>query len=164
MKIILAFIFLPFLQAHAQSSFEAAITDAAKQLSCPETDEQRPVTLNAGLVQEKDSIAIVLKVKLAPGYHIYQYVPPSLPYIPIKHILQAPEGLRSMGGWVKSRATSSVNDPGVLIYEQEALFIQKMVRKDSGKSHGIIRAGLYFQACNLRQCLMPEEKAFELAY
>ena len=160
--IVIAFLF-PVLFANAQSSFDKKITEAAKQLKCEIPGQQQPVTLNAQLVSSSDSLAIIVKVAIAPGWHIYSYVPQNQPYIPIDHILQLPDDVRAVGKWQSTEPMSTANDPGVLIYETEALFVQKEV-KNAGAKPGKISAGLYYQTCNLRQCLQPVEKSFELSY
>ena len=164
MKAILIFLLLPVFCVNAQSPFDRKIADAAKKLSCAEPDEQSPVNLNAALIDEKDSVAIIVKVRMAPGWHIYGFVPSNLPYIAIDHILELPENLRAVGAWVKSKASSSADDPGVLIYENEALFMHKAVKAPGDKKEITIRTGLYYQTCNLQQCLPPVEKIFELSW
>jgi DsbC/DsbD-like thiol-disulfide interchange protein len=154
----------PVLCVTAQKSFSTTIAETVQQLKCPPADEREPVTLNAQLVNTKDSIAIIVKVAIAPGWHIYEFVPSTLPYIAIERILQAPENIRLASDWEKTNAGPSVNDPGVLIYETEAVFVHKAVKLDTGKKDNTIRAGLYYQTCNLRQCLPPVEKVFELKF
>lgn len=161
MRAILLIFLLPAFQLKAQSGFDKKIAATAKALNCGVPDEQNPVMLNATLVYEKDSIAVIVKTVLAPGWHIYQYVPQTLPYIAIDHVLQLPKGISAVGTWIKTEPASSSNDPGVLIYEDEALFVHKALRKENGNKEKIT-AGLYYQTCNLRQCLPPVEKTFEL--
>lgn len=164
MKIILLVILFPVLSAKAQSKLDKKIMVAAKHLTCPQADEREPVTLNAQSVNEGDSIAVIVKVSIAPGWHIYAYVPPTQPYIPIDQILYLPEGIKAIGEWKKTEPGSSSDDPGVLIYEKEAVFIHKAVKLSPAKTGAIIKAGLYYQTCNLRQCLPPKEITFELKY
>lgn len=161
MKSVLLILLFPVFCAHAQSGFDKKIAAAAKALSCAIPGEQEPVTLNATLVYEKDSIAVIVKTALAPGWHIYQYVPQTLPYIAIDHVLQLPKSIVAVGAWIKPEPMASSNDPGVLIYEDEAVFVHKAVRKENGNKEKLT-AGLYYQTCNLRQCLPPVEKTFEL--
>ena len=155
------------LQLRAQSSLDRKIAAAGKVLRCGRPDEGHPVLVGAMLVSEGDSIGVIVKAVLAPGWHIYDYVPPSLPYIPIETILKLPPTIRAVGGWVKSQATASASDPGVLIYEGEAVFVHKAVRvseRSAVAGGGIIQTGLYYQTCNMRQCLQPVEKTIELTF
>jgi DsbC/DsbD-like thiol-disulfide interchange protein len=163
MKFLFLFLLLPVLPVRGQSPLDAKIRERAKQMICPVPDESDPVTLNAQCVNDRDSIAIIVKVTIAPGWHIYAYVPSSQPYIAIDQILQLPENIKATGEWVKTEAETSSDDPGVLVYENEAVFIHKAVKLSQG-STGVIRAGLYFQTCNLRQCLPPKERTFELKF
>jgi len=148
------------LCANAQSTFDKKIAAAVKQLECTVPDNEDPVTLNAKLVVEKDSIAVIVKVQMATGWHIYQYVPSTMPYIPIEHILKLPEGLTTVGEWGIQKPFPSANDPGVLIYENNAVFTRKLFRRK--EVTGTIQVGLYYQTCDLRQCLPPVEKTLDL--
>ena len=150
--------------ASAQSRLDKKISVRVKQIVCPMPDESNPVTLNAQSVTDKDSIAIIVKVSVAPGWHIYAYVPSTQPYIAIDQILQLPENFKAVGEWKKTEPSASSDDPGVLIYENEAVFIHKAVKLSHAKTDGILKAGLYYQTCNLRQCLPPKEKTLTLKY
>lgn len=164
MKIVFLAVLFSSLYAGAQSKLDAKIRETATHLICPQPDEREPVTLNAQSVNEGDSIAVIVKVSMAPGWHIYAYVPPTQPYIPIDQILYLPEGIKAIGEWKKTEPESSSDDPGVLIYEKEAVFIHKAVKLSPAKTGALIKAGLYYQTCNLRQCLPPKEITFELKY
>ena len=162
MKALVLILLFPVLQSRGQSVLDGKIAAAAKRLSCPVPDEQTPVTLNAALVLEGDSIAVIVKAELAPGWHIYDYVPPTLPYIPIDTILKLPPAVRGVGAWVKTPSTATAMDPGVLIFENEAVFIHKAVK--TAAVAGTIQTGLYYQTCNQRQCLPPVAKTIELTF
>jgi hypothetical protein len=163
MKLIFLIILFPVLCAGAQSKLDVKIMETGKHLACRQPDERDPVTMNAQLVKVGDSIAIIIKVSMASGWHIYAYVPPTLPYIAIDQILKLPANVMAVGDWKKTEPEATSNDPGVLIYENEAVFIHKAVELQHAKS-GIITAGLYYQTCNLRQCLPPKEITYELKY
>ena len=150
------------LSAGAQSKFDLKIKETVKLMTCPQPDERSPVTLSAQSVNEGDSVAIILKVSMAPGWHIYAYVPPTLPYIAIDQILRLTENVKAVGEWRKTEPEASSSDPGVLIYEDDALFIHKAIKTTGFRSNEVIKTGLYYQTCNLRQCLPPEENIIEL--
>ena len=149
------------LGAIAQSAFDKKIADAIAKLECAAPDHERPVTLNAGLLSDKDSIAVMVKVRMASGWHIYQYVPTNMPYIAIDQVLTLPDHVKAVGKWTFSKPFPSSSDPGVLIYENDAWFVHKLARVNNSK--GIVKAGLYYQACDLHQCLPPVEEVFELS-
>lgn len=159
---------LQVVSARAQNtfiSFGQKIAAAAGALNCEEPDEQHPVTLNAEIIDAtgSDSVAVIIKARMAPGWHIYAYVPQTMPYIVSEFIIKPSPNIKLVGDWEKSRPIATAMDKGVLIYEKEAVFIHKLV-KVSGSETGTITAGLYYQTCNLRQCLPPIEKTFELKY
>lgn len=164
MKALLFILLFPVFSTKAQAPFEAKIREAVQQLKCIEPTDADPVTLNAQLVTERDSVAIIVKIQIAPGWHIYDYVPATLPYIAMDPVLQLPGNVRAVGSWQKTKSSASVMDPGVLMYEQEAVLIQKAVKLPAAKAGGSIHTGLYYQTCNLNQCLQPVEKTFDLKY
>ncbi|KLT67064.1 protein-disulfide reductase DsbD domain-containing protein [Pedobacter sp. BMA] len=153
---------LTVLFVKAQSPFDKKITEAIKQLSCAVASEEIPVTLNARIVTEMDSAAVIVKIQISPGWHVYQHVPTSMPYIALEHILKLPEDVKPIGTWIVSPPIPSVQDEGVLIYENEAWFVHKIQTVGEKKQDSIIRAGVYYQACDLRQCLRPSELALDL--
>jgi hypothetical protein len=163
MKILFLVILIPVLSASAQSKLDVKVKEAVDHLTCPQPDERNPVSLNVQMVNEGDSTAIIVKARMAPGWHIYAYVPSTQPYIPIEQVLHLPENMKAVGEWKKTEPEASSDDPGVLIYQHEAVFIHKAVKISPMKTRGVIKAGLYYQTCNLRQCLPPKEKIFELS-
>lgn len=161
-KFLIFFLFFSMsgLCVYAQSGLDKKIASALKQLNCAEPSEQNPVTVNAVLAVEGDSIAVVVKTLIAAGWHTYQYVPANAPYIPIELILNLPEKATAAGRWQMSPSVPSTTDHGVLIYEKEAWFVRK-VWYPAGTA-GKIQTGIYYQCCDLRQCLPPTEKTIDL--
>lgn len=164
MRLLLFILFFPIFHSTAQANFESKIEKAVTTMECPDPDESQPVRVNAQVVVDQDSIAIIIKCRIAMGWHIYDYVSPNLPYIASKPVIQLPDDISSCGSWVKTEPSATALDPGVLIFEKEAVYIHKALRRPDAKENGIIKAGLYFQTCNIRQCLPPVEKVFTLSY
>lgn len=163
MKLIFIVFLFSAAGVSAQSTLDVRIAEMAKHMTCPAPYEEDPVTLNVKTVVEGDSIGIIMKVAMAPGWHIYAYVPKTQPYIAIDQILELPEKVKAIGEWRKTEPEGSVDDPGVLMYEDEAVFVRRAVRA-KGQGTGVIKAGLYYQTCNSRQCLPPQEKTFDVRY
>ncbi|WP_423735816.1 hypothetical protein [Chitinophaga caseinilytica] len=159
--ILLIGLLLP-LQALSQSKFSDRIEKVAAALQCPPPDGSKPVTVNAAVVATADSLAVIVKSEILRGWHIYAYVPENQPYIQLDPILETPASLQPAGGWSQTPPTASVHDPGVLIYNNTAVFIRKFARKEP--SGGKIKAGLYFQCCDIKQCLPPDEHVVELNF
>lgn len=149
----------------ANKSFDERIARAADSLLCPIPDEERPVTLNAKLVKddEGDSVAIIIKANMAKGWHLYAYVPDHQPYIVAECLLEPDVNAEATGTWIKSAPKPSTTDKGVFIYEDMAVFTHKL-KKNSKLVKGKVVTGLYYQTCNLQQCLPPVEVKFKLTY
>lgn len=155
-----------FLTAQTtEKSFDKRIARAADSLTCQQPDEEKPLTVNARLVADYpgDSVAVIVKVRMAPGWHIYAYVPENMPYIVTEYLLEPDSNVKKVGAWTKSVPIASTTDKGVMIYEDVAVFTHKL-KKTSKQAKGKISTGLYYQTCNLQQCLPPDEVKVELAY
>lgn len=151
------------LSTQAQTKFDIKIKQAEVKLLCKAPDESDPVSINASVVEEQDSLAIILKVKFAPGWHAYAHVGNNSPNIAMETLLKLPPSITTAGNWIKSQPNASVNYPNELLYEKEAVFIQKLVKgKEFNKGISVIQTGLYYQTCNLYQCLPPTEKTIDL--
>jgi len=143
--------------------FEKKLVKAVKELNCPSPDQRDPVGVNAILVKENATgkMAVVLKAVIAPGWHLYSFVPADQPYITTQCTLKLPPGITAVGEWEKTSAQPSGTDRGVWIWEREVVFIQRL-RWEKKEANGIIQTGFSYQTCDLRQCLPPAERSFNL--
>jgi len=146
-----------------KSLFEKQLASGIKELGCSLPDEQEPVKINAVLIKEKgtDKMAVVIKALIAPGWHLYAFVPSNMPYIPTQCLLKLPEGITAVSDWEKTKPMSSGIAAGVLVWEQEVVFVRRL-KVEKSDMKGVIEAGLSYQTCDLRQCLPPAEKWFNL--
>ncbi|MDR2283878.1 MAG: hypothetical protein LBE37_11745 [Sphingobacterium sp.] len=156
--LILFFVLVPYTRS--QSILDQKIAMAITMLPCDEPTERDPVALKATLVSEGDSLAVIVKVRMAPEWHIYQYVPDNAPYVQLENLLTLPQGLVKSGAWKCSDPIGYVSDPNVLIHEEGAWFVQKVVGK--AEKGSLISTGLYYQTCDHKQCLPPVEVKLEL--
>jgi len=162
---LLAWYLMGFSWLNAQDHkalFGDRIKNAANELQCPVPDEQDPVSVNAVIVrgENEGELAVVIKATMAAGWHIYAYVPDDQPYIVTEMILRLPGSVSKTGEWIKSPASPSSTDRGVLNYEKEAVFYCLLISESSDS--GILQAGILYQACNERQCLPPREKLIDI--
>lgn len=153
------------VNAQGVSTFDEDITNFSKSIICKTPDQQFPVSVEARLISDSrsDSVAVVVKVKIADGWHIYEFVPENMPYLPTEYILDVDNNITKAGIWQKSEAIESPAEKGVMFYENEAIFIHKL-KKSSPTAKGQVNTGLYYQCCNLFQCMPPVEKAIKLNY
>jgi DsbC/DsbD-like thiol-disulfide interchange protein len=166
-SLLTGWLLLPFssyAQAARKGTFDKMIAGSIKALPCSAPDEQAPVTVNTALVKLPASgqMAVIIKARMAPGWHLYAYVPSDMPYIRTECLLELSPGVTAVGGWQKSRAIPSGTDRGVLLWEQEVVFVQRLRLGKNNK--GRLRAGLSYQVCDLRQCLPPADKWFDLVF
>ena len=147
------------------AAFELRLKTAIAGLTCTSPDQRDPVSVNAVLIKDSVSgkMAVIIKTLIAPGWHLYAFVPSNLPYITTECVEKLPAGLTPAGNWQKSPSNISGTDPGVMIWEHEAVFVRRL-RSDIQQAKGVLQAGLAYQTCDLRQCLPPKEKWFDLKF
>ncbi len=145
--------------------FDQDIEKAVTALKCKLPDQQFPVSVEARLIQDQqsDSLAVIIKVLIADGWHIYSSVPKNMPYIVTEYILEPDTKVKKAGNWKKTKAAESGTEKGVMLYENQAIFIHKL-KKTTPSAKGELNVGLYYQCCNKLQCMVPTEQTFKLNY
>jgi DsbC/DsbD-like thiol-disulfide interchange protein len=163
----IAFIFFVALmvksygQKQSDPVFTKKVEKAASGFKITGPNVADPVSVDAQLVwnSNKTQVAVIVKAKVLPGWHIYAYVPKTQPYIQYKMILEVPKGITALTEWTKPNSYPYENN--IFVYEGELVFARYFSVKDLGAG-AKIKAGLFYQTCDLRQCLPPNTKAKEL--
>lgn len=141
--------------------FTKKVEKAALTLKVKEPVVSDPVSVDAQLVwnSNKSQVAVVIKSKILAGWHIYAYVPKNQPYVQYKMILDLPAGVTPLAEWIKPN--SYPYDDNIFVYKGQIIFTRYFsVKKiDAGAK---ITAGLFYQTCDIRQCLPPNTKVKEL--
>ncbi|TNJ46962.1 hypothetical protein KFZ70_05910 [Tamlana fucoidanivorans] len=129
-----------------------------KVLDCHSLD---PLSLNALVLwsQDKSQLAVIMKINLLPGWHIYSFVPKTQPYIPTELLLELPKGIYKIGDWIKPM-DEAYND-GVYIYHGVQTFVHYLKVTNSNYSNELT-CGIYYQTCDLNKCYPPNEKLIKL--
>lgn len=140
---------------------ESDVQKAAGSLQVEEPNLRDPVALNAAIIfgKDKKQFAVILKVKVLRNWHIYAYVPDSQPYIQTELKLSAPEGVTELGDWHKPAAYPSSD--GVFVYEGNMVFVRYFSVEKLGTEKEL-NVGLFYQTCDLQQCLAPNTKMKKL--
>jgi hypothetical protein len=137
--------------------------ETAVGLYVPQPDLLSPVSLNAGVVWsgDKKQVAVILKVEVLENWHIYAYVPPDQPYIQSEVRLPPIEGLIPIGEW-EMPGPFAYGD-GIYIYKGSLHFIRyfSVIKTGAPKTFDV---GLYYQTCDISQCLPPELEEIKLSF
>lgn len=147
----------------ASDIFRKEIDKIALSLMTP--DEQYPVSVNSILVKDinSDFMAVVIKAKIAAGWHIYASLPATHHYIVTDFILELPSSVEKIGEWIKPISKESAKEKGVYIYEREVVFVHYLKATARGNTESIIQTGLDYQCCDSTMCNPPQTKLFKLA-
>ncbi|QDU85370.1 hypothetical protein Pla163_24980 [Planctomycetes bacterium Pla163] len=115
------------------------------------------VSFAASLVDGDDGPQLVLRVRLAPGWHLYDRVPPSAPYtvLSIDGDLAGP--LSARGAWTRPRSAPYPGTPGITVWEHRVEFT-RAVNVDSSESTADLGSiSIAFQVCDDQRCLRPTQ-------
>lgn len=151
----------------------ARIKAAAADIDLNQPNDSRPLSAGAALssssVKPGEHVAIVVKINLAPTWHIYavEGTPfekePELGTAPTALNLSLPPGVEALGQW---------QTPGVIhdkefgggYYEGELLFHRILRLGDQVPDGPIkIKCDLIYQACNDNTCLPKKQTALTAA-
>ena len=131
---------------------------AYKSIAPGETSDEHPVSMAAGsVVLDNGNREIVVRLKIHPGYHIYNYVSPQDPFIKTEVKINAPAGYAPVGELKTSNAIL-YNPTGTSVYKSEALFVQEV----KGKAEGEALCVVSYQCCNNDICYPPAEETLKV--
>jgi hypothetical protein len=131
---------------------------ADRFLNPGETSDQDPVSI-AGYVQtlQNGQKAVYIKVRVHPGYHIYNFVAKADPFIPTEVTIALPDGFKKVGSLSIPRSRA-IDTAGTTAFEGESTFIQTF----EGSGEGSVECKVYYQCCNNGICFPPKEKTVTL--
>lgn len=152
-----------FSQVEIKKDIKQKVQDSTNKISVWEPSFEAPVSFNAKAIWSKDKkqLAVVMKVKVLDTWHIYARVPENQPYIESKIELSVPDGMVPLGDWQLPDVYLSYDDD-VYVYKGNFSFVRyfninKPVLKDK------INVGLYYQCCDINQCLPPILESVEIS-
>jgi hypothetical protein len=150
-----------FSQEKVKDDLRKKAQEAAKGLGVLAPDMRSPVSVNAKAIwsDDKKQLAVILKVEVLDNWHIYAHVPPDQPYIESELRLSAPEGLTALEKW--ETPVPYPYEDGIFVYKGSLLFIRYFSVKKAVENK-TVEVGLYYQTCDIRQCLPPELEMVKL--
>jgi hypothetical protein len=132
------------------------IERAARGVKVGETDNLNPVNAAVTFVRlDNGEIAVVARVKIEKGFHIYAKVSEREPYIETVADFIAPNGYSAYGER-NNPASVKYGENGTFIYEGDFIFYQKFL----GKGPGQFKFNFAYQCCDDQICMPPVEREF----
>jgi S1-C subfamily serine protease len=123
-----------------------------------EPDPENPVTASVELcparVRSGDKLDVVVRVKIAPAFHIYAFGSSKGPGVPTTLRLTLPKGFEDSTDWA---CPGPIRDPdGQMAYEGTIEF-RRQIRVGTEVAPGRIdvRCEVQYQACNRFSCQLP---------
>lgn len=121
------------------------------RLQSGQTDDDNPVSFAAEVVPlQRGGGMIYIKMKIHPGYHVYDNIAPGDAFVPTVIKVELPEGYAN-GGEVVRPSGKYYNERGTTVYEDEIVFSFKF----SGTGDGELRCIVSYQCCDTHICFPP---------
>lgn len=134
------------------------IERAARDLKVENPDNLNPVMAAVKFVRlESGEIAVIARVKIEKGFHIYAKVSEREPYIETVADFVAPEGYKPFGAR-NTPPSVKYGENGTFIYEGDFIFYQKFI----GKGTGQFTFNFGYQCCDDQICMPPVEKTLKV--
>ncbi|MEE4116667.1 MAG: redoxin domain-containing protein [Marinilabiliaceae bacterium] len=129
-----------------------------ENMSVPEPDDNNPVTSAADILPTIDgNRAVVIKVKMDKGFHIYSSAIKDIPFTFFAADIKLPEGMLPFGELRMPQEKPYPGDPEIAIFKGEIVLMQKI----TGESDKEIECSLEYQYCNDEYCGLPVHKTLK---
>lgn len=128
-----------------------------------------PLQFKAALIPSSaapgERVRLVVKVRLNPGWHIYDYVPPNEPYKQTEWLMELGAGLQAVGEWNGPQATSYYSNPIMMVHEgrdEPLVFYRELVVGEDAVGELSVKAGMKYQTCDINMCMPTKQQVEEL--
>jgi hypothetical protein len=105
-------------------------------------------------------VTVVVRLKVADGWHVYAQVPQEVPYKPIKIDAQLPDSFRWNEDWQTPLATNG-DVPGLTEYRGDAIFTRQFY-STGAVAKTKINGNIQFQVCDVQRCMPAAKATFEV--
>lgn len=155
-----------FLRTAEQNNADdeaSALSDIPMKLDKPTA--QRPVVMAAAITPSDaeigDQVTLVVRLKLARGWHIYPVDSPQTLRQNTKLSLILPKGLVRSTNWMLPQTTDAGQQP---VYQGEVEFRRKLkVTPNAASGKAEVTCRVSYQACNASICLPPKRSPLTAA-
>jgi ribosomal protein S17E len=131
---------------------------AAAKMTVGETSDEEPVAIATDVLVRYDGTRVLnIKMKIHPGYHVYDAVATTDAFSPTVVTVKLPEGYVMQGDMIRPFGIR-FSDNGTTVYEDEAVFSQEF----TGSGKGKIECTVSYQCCDDHICFPPVDKNFTI--
>lgn len=144
----------PEVKAAAES-----VEQQAKRIDLKEPTARQPFTAGAALfpANEPNVVTLIVRGRLASGWHLYANVPSDEPYIQTALSLQLPEGAEAIGEWTTPRSIVDPHAPKLRLWMGDLVFARQIRLSEATAASDVsIGCTISFQCCDENQCLPPD--------
>jgi hypothetical protein len=122
-----------------------------------------PVAVSAKMVygQNSNTARLYIDAAILKGWHTYALLPDDSPFIPVKVLLELPEGVSIKGEWQSSPSVPFPGYEGVFIFEDKVTFSIELSLVNV-KSGSAISCGMSYQTCDENKCFPPSKKMVDI--
>lgn len=118
--------------------------------------QEDPVAISTASVKNDNEGELIIRMKIYPGFHIYNKVSDQDPYIETKYEFQTEGDVKLVGELQKPAGTLLAGSKSI-VFEGEKVLRQKFTGK-----RGTITLTITYQACDAHACLMPKTKTIKI--
>jgi hypothetical protein len=148
-----------------------SVRTAIDAMSVTEPTDVSPVSVAAtaatyfhskeGIFSKKGAlVTLVVRIKVADGWHLYAQVPQDVPYKPTKIDAQLPDTFRWNEDWQTPLATNG-DVAGLTEYRGDLVFTRLFYSTVAAKK-AKIDGNVHFQVCDVQQCMPAATATFEV--
>jgi hypothetical protein len=154
----------PPAAAAAAAEEVISLRDAADRVDLPAPTADKPLVAgaatSAGAASSGDTVTLIVRARLARGWHVYTAVPESQPYIVTQATLTLPDGLEPLGPWRTTEGVPDPKHPGLRLAREELALLRTIRVTDAAAAgSAAITCKLTWQICSDDGfCLPPESQ------
>ncbi len=150
----------------------AEIQTQIDRMIVEEPEGDQPVTFSGTIVpissdnsnNDVKKYRVIVRFKIMDGWHLYSFVPKAEAYVPTTLKLENVKGLVADGAWTKSPSTPTIENPRLLIWENECVFSKDLTIDHSKFLDKQLELSVDYQVCNEQTCLPITSETIQLQF
>ncbi|GEM_PF-674154 len=150
-----------YLQKPGASAAAESVEAQARRIGLDAPTARRPFSAGMTVVRgtPDDLVTVIVRGRIAPGWHVYAHVPADEPYIQTELKLQLPPGAEAVGEWSRPEGVIDPHAPTLRLWMGDLVFSHQVRLPKTTAGRAAIRIGctISYQCCDENSCLPPDE-------